>query len=315
MRHRIIEFLERQRAKHASPHTIAAYRRDLLYFAGHLEATEGRLPCPDEVTSVMVRNHVAALAARGLSAATVGRKLSAVRSLFADLLSRGEITADPAARVKSPKRPHRLPRFLAKEDMETLVESPRGEARLEVRDRAMLETLYAGGVRVSELVGLDVQDLRLSEGLIRVLGKGKKERVVPVGPAARAALSDYLALWRDWRAAGRRETDRAPLFLNQRGDRLSTRGMSWVLAKRLRRSGVLTRVSPHGVRHSFATHLLDGGADLRAIQELLGHASLATTQRYTHVSGDQVAAVYEAAHPRAKRKRAGAAKRPGKGGS
>jgi integrase/recombinase XerC len=250
----------------------------------------------------MVRGFGADLKSRGLAASSIARSLSAVRGLLAELAARDEIAASPAARVAGPKRPRRLPRLLARPDMEALVAAPKGERRLEVRDRAILETLYGAGIRVSEATGIDLQDLRLGEGLVRVWGKGKKERIVPVGETARRALGEYLELWGPWRAKGRKERDRSPLFLNRGGDRLSARGLAWVLAKRLAESGVFASISPHGMRHSFATHLLDAGADLRAIQELLGHASLSTTQRYTHVSLEHVAAAYRAAHPRAARR-------------
>jgi len=163
----------------------------------------------------------------------------------------------------------------------------------------MLETLYSAGIRVSELVGLDLPDLRLGEGLLRIWGKGNKERIVPIGQIAQDALNDYVGLWGPWRAKGKREPRRSPLFLNHRGDRLTARGLALILDKWLKQSGALARISPHGMRHSFATHLLDGGADLRAIQELLGHVSLSTTQRYTHVSTEQLMRAYKAAHPRA----------------
>jgi integrase/recombinase XerC len=299
MRDAVAAHLERLAARGLSPHTLRAYGRDLGTFVDFLRAAEGRVPAPAEVSADMVRGFGAHLKGRGMAAASVGRALSAVRGLLAELAARGEIPASPADRVRGPKRPRRLPRLLARPDMDALLAAPRGEGRLAVRDRAILETLYATGIRVAEAVGIDLQDLRLGEGLVRVRGKGNKERIVPLGGPAREALGCYLGLWGPWRAKGTREPERAPLFLNGRGDRLTTRGLAWMLNRRLGQSGVFARISPHGVRHSFATHLLDAGADLRAIQELLGHASLSTTQRYTHVSLEHVSAAYRAAHPRA----------------
>jgi integrase/recombinase XerC len=299
VRDAVAAHLERLAGRDASPHTLRAYRRDLGCFLDFLAAAEGRVPAPAEVTAEMVRAFGAHLKGKGLAATSIARALSAVRGLLTELAARDEIPANPGLRVSGPKRPRRLPRLLARPDMETLLATPRGQGRMAVRDRAILETLYAAGVRVAEAAGLDLQDLRLGEGLIRVKGKGRKERIVPLGSAAREALGAYLDLWGPWRARGTRERDRSPLFLNPRGDRLTTRGLANILARRLAESGVFARISPHGMRHSFATHLLDAGADLRAIQELLGHASLSTTQRYTHVSLEHVAAQYRAAHPRA----------------
>jgi integrase/recombinase XerC len=294
------EHLERLTARGLSPHTLRAYARDLETFAAFLASAEGALPAPDAVTGAMVQAFGAHLRGTGLAPASISRALSAVRGLFADLAARGVVPANPGAQVAGPKRPRRLPRLLPAPDMAALVAAPKGEGRLAVRDRALLETMYASGIRVGEAADLDVPDLRLDEGLVRVRGKGRKERIVPVGGPAREALGHYLALWGPWRAKGRREPSRAPLFLGRTGDRLTARGLAWILARRLSESGVFGRISPHGVRHSFATHLLDAGADLRAIQELLGHASLSTTQRYTHVSLAHLESAYRDAHPRAR---------------
>jgi len=319
MERAIAGYLERLAGRGMSAHTVRAYGGDLAEFRVFLARAEGEAPAPAEVTPGMVRGFMAGLMGRGLAAASTGRKLAAVRGLFADLRGRGEVSTDPCARVRSPKLPERLPRLPGRDDLNRLLAGGGGEAadspadvggsatppqgvaadRLAVRDRAIFETLYGAGVRAAELVGLDRQDLRLGEGLIRVLGKGRKERIVPIGGGAARALADYLNLWSAWRATGRREPKRAPLFLNREGNRLTTRGLAWILSRRLAEAGVLRPTSPHGLRHAFATHLLDNGADLRAIQELLGHANLSTTQRYTHVSTAQLTAAYEAAHPRA----------------
>ncbi|MBI5138125.1 MAG: tyrosine recombinase [Nitrospirae bacterium] len=300
MRDGVTQFLDGLAIKGLSAHTRRAYRRDLEQLCDFLQGAEGHLPAPAQVTPHMVRGFAGALSGRGLSATSIGRKLSAVRGLFDDLARRGVIGASPAERVRAPKRPTRLPRVLPKQDVATLLDGAGGATRADLRDKAMLETLYGAGIRVSELVGLDLGDVRLKDGLVRVWGKGNKERIVPMGAAAARALEDYIAVWGPWRAGGRAEPRRSPLFLNRSGNRLTTRGMALILKKRLAESGVLTRVSPHGLRHSFATHLLDGGADLRAIQELLGHVSLSTTQRYTHVSTERLKEAYQAAHPLAR---------------
>jgi len=300
MRAAIEAYLERLTARGMSAHTLRAYTRDLEQFAAFLTSAEGTLPAPEGVTGAMVQAFGAHLKGRDLAPSSISRALSAVRGLFSDLAARGEVPANPGAQVSGPKRPSRLPRLLPEPDMQTLVAAPRGEGRLAVRDRALLETMYASGIRVGEAADLDVPDLRLDEGLVRVRGKGRKERIVPLGSPAREALGHYLALWGPWRAKGRREPSRAPLFLGRTGDRLTARGLAWILARRLSESGVFGRISPHGVRHSFATHLLDAGADLRSIQELLGHASLSTTQRYTHVSLAHLESAYRDAHPRAR---------------
>ncbi len=306
MRIAVGDYLVRAEGRQLSPHTIRAYRRDLQRFVLYLEQAEGQPVAPTDVTTDMVRGYAAHLTRSGLAASSVSRKLSSLRGLFHDLTSRQIIPSDPSAALRGPKRPQKLPRLLAQPDMTALVESPSGEGRYDLRDRAILETLYGAGLRVGELCSLNRQDLRLREGLVRVWGKGGKERIVPLGRQAAAALSRYLAIWPNWRAMSNSDdegNEGAPLFLNRLGKRLTTRGLSSMLAKRVLQSGILSSASPHGLRHSFATHLLDGGADLRAIQELLGHASLSTTQRYTHVSTERLSAAYRAAHPRAKRTR------------
>jgi integrase/recombinase XerC len=299
VRDAVTGFMAQLALKGLSTHTRRAYRRDLEQFIEFLAAAEGQLPTPSKISTEMVRGFVGHQHDRGLAATSIGRKLSSIKSLFADLALRGVINANPAALVRSPKRAERLPRVLPQKDMEALLNAPKGSDAFGMRDRAMLETLYSAGIRVSELVGLDLADVRLKDGLLRVWGKGNKERIVPIGQLAQDALSDYITIWGPWRAKGRTEPRRSPLFLNHRGNRLTARGMALILEKRLRESGALARISPHGMRHSFATHLLDGGADLRAIQELLGHVSLSTTQRYTHVSTEQLQRAYHAAHPRA----------------
>ena len=274
----------------ASPHTLRSYRVDLEDFTTFLEAHAPGTA----VTSVdarVVRAFIAHLHGRSLAPATIGRRLAAVRSWFKFLVRRGALKANPARDVRAPRLPKTLPNFLPVDDAKTLVDG-RGIGGAErVRDLAVLELLYASGLRVSELAGLDLDDVDRSDQTVRVLGKGGKERVVPFGDAAARALEAHL---------GRRGFHDGPLFPNARGGRLTVRSMHRIVRRSARAARLARRVTPHTLRHSFATHLLDSGADLRMIQELLGHSRLSTTQRYTHVTPDRLAVVYDAAHPRAR---------------
>jgi integrase/recombinase XerC len=294
--HRFVRHLEVERR--ASPHTVRAYVADLSQYAAFLRA-RGAAVLPSSPT--LVRAFVAEAAATA-GPASLGRKLSTLRTLYRFLVREGLTADNPARAVTSPRRPKRLPEVLPEEEVAALVEAPAGEvAPLALRDRAFLELLYASGLRVSELTGLDVGDVDLAQGLARVLGKRRKERIVPFGVPAADALRRWLSDGRPSLAA-RARARAAPgaLFLNHRGGRLSPRSVArrisrWVLA-----AGLPRHVHPHVLRHSFATHLLGNGADLRGIQELLGHASLSTTQRYTHLDWKRLADVYDRAHPRAK---------------
>lgn len=283
----------------ASPHTIRNYTIDLGQFLAYLEPEgRGRDGGADlsRIDEVVVRGFVAWLHGRGLARASIARKLAAVRSLFRYLWRQGLVEANPAQAVPSPKLFKRLAAHLSVDEAEQLLEAVRGEGVRTLRDRALFELCYASGSRVGELVGLDVEDLDLDGGLVKVRGKGKKERIVPMGSKAVRALRAYLARRGELAPKG----DPPPaLFLNARGGRLTARAVEQLLVKYLVRSGLGKKITPHGLRHSFATHLLDGGADLRVIQELLGHSRLSTTQRYTHVSLDRLAEVYDRAHPRA----------------
>ena len=227
-----------------------------------------------------------------LSPVTMGRKLAAVRSYGSWLCRVGTLQSNPARAIRNPKAPQNLPRFLSEPEIKSLLESP-DDSDLGRRDRAILELLYATGVRASELTGLDTDTIDLDQRTVRVLGKGRKERLVPFGSCAAAAVRDYLEVRALW------ATRSTALFLSPNGSRLSTDGLRKLLAKHLGNAAINKRVTPHAIRHSFATHLLNAGADLRAIQELLGHASLASTQIYTHVSTTQLKAIYDKAHPRA----------------
>jgi integrase/recombinase XerC len=281
--------------RNVSPHTCAAYLRDLAEFreflVNHGGADTALLP---RIDHLLLRRYLTELHKRN-QRTSIARKLSALRSFFRYLVREGVLSANPAAAVATPKRSRYLPKTLSVDEAAALMERGHGATTLALRDRAFLELLYSSGLRVSELTGLDVGGLDLRENLVRVLGKGRKERIVPVGAKAHAALVAYLE------ARGTAGDDQ-PLFTNHRGGRLTPRSVQRHLKTRLLKAGVLKDISPHALRHSFATHLLDGGADLRAIQELLGHASLSTTQRYTQVSVDQLMAVYDKAHPRSRKK-------------
>jgi integrase/recombinase XerC len=291
---RFAAYLETERR--ASPHTVRAYLGDLAQYAAYL-ADAGAPIVPS--SPALVRAFVARAA--GASGATsLGRKLSTLRSFYAFLVREGLAPGNPARAVASPRRPKRLPEVLPEADVAALVEAPSAEqGALALRDRAFLELLYASGLRVSELTGLDVDDVDLGEGLVRVLGKRRKERVVPFGRTADAALRRWLEEGRPALAAA--STPHGALFLNHRGGRLTQRSIARRLERWVLSAGLPRHVHPHVLRHCFATHLLGNGADLRGIQELLGHASLSTTQRYTHVDWKRLAEVYDRAHPRAKR--------------
>ncbi len=292
------EFLAYLRAERgASPHTVSAYAADLGQFAAFLE----RLPSPPgDMTAVghlHVRAFLAFLQSKRYSRRSVARKLAAVRTFFRFLARRG-LPANPARSVATPRLGRRLPRFLQEREAGALVERPDPRTPLGRRDRALLEVLYGAGLRVGELVRLDLEDVDSSRGLLHVRGKGGRERLAPLGSRAIAALAAYLDGGRPALLGGGGAGERA-LFLNCRGGRLSARGVRDVVARHSAGLGNGGAVSPHTLRHSFATHLLDNGADLRAVQELLGHASVSTTQIYTHVTRERLRAVYERAHPRA----------------
>jgi integrase/recombinase XerC len=282
--------------RRASVHTVRAYVADLSQYAAFL-AEQGAPVVPS--SPALVRAFVARAAARA-GAASLGRKLSTLRSFYRFLVRERLAPGNPARTVASPRKPKRLPQVLPEEEAAALVEAPqRTGGPLALRDRAFLELLYASGLRVSELTGLDVSHVDLAERLVRVLGKRRKERIVPFGSSAAEALRRYLDAGRPALAA-RSRAGRGALFLNARGGRLSTRSVARRIARWVRVAGLPRHVHPHVLRHSFATHLLGNGADLRGIQELLGHASLSTTQRYTHLDWKRLAEVYDRSHPRAR---------------
>ena len=324
-----LQYLEVEES--ASPHTLKAYRVDLGQFAGFLAAwlegrdvdyrgQDGRLRRrrqtdndgapdsngpgsidPHEIDTAAVRAWAARMHAAGLSPVTMSRKLAALRSFCAQLCRTGALQTNPARAVHNPKTPRKLPRFLSEPEIASLLEAP-DDSPLGRRDRAVLELLYATGLRASELTGLNLDSLDLEVRTLRVVGKGRKERVVPFGMPAMRAVREWLKVRDEWPKPVLTATDDRALFLTPTGRRLSNDGLRRLLAQRLRQAAINKQATPHAIRHSFATHLLNAGADLRAIQELLGHASLGTTQVYTHVSTTQLKSVYDRAHPRAQRR-------------
>jgi integrase/recombinase XerC len=278
--------------RHLSPNTVAAYRGDLQDLAEFLERGGMDLAT---ATHGQLRRWLAHLGTRGFARSSIARRAASVRSLYRFLVRRGTVERNPASLLSAPKVPGRLPGVLKSTEAASLVAAPAGDA-WSVRDRAILELLYASGIRVSELCGLDLGDVDLDRGRVRVLGKGGKEREVPIGDPAADSVRAFLE-----RRGETLKPGPAPgaLFLNRRGRRLTARDTRAVVEKY--RGAVLAgrRVSPHTLRHSFATHLMEGGADIRSVQELLGHASLGTTQRYTHVSRGRLFGAYRRSHPRA----------------
>ncbi|MDX1500907.1 MAG: tyrosine recombinase XerC [Thermoanaerobaculia bacterium] len=297
---RFLRHLEEER--NLSPHTVRAYRNDLTRFLAFLTrdffGRELAAIAPAEVDRLAVRSFAAHLGQSGLSSRTRARTLSALRSLFRFACREEILRENPAAGVRNPKQPRTLPRHLRPAEIEALLDSVEGDEPLDRRDRALLEMLYATGLRVGELVSLEWGDVDLRGRVLRVLGKGGKERMVPFGRLA----ADRLAAWREvWHRVRREGADGEPLWLNQRGGRLTDRSVRRILDRRVADASLASGVHPHTLRHTFATHLLEGGADLRAIQELLGHSSLSTTQRYTHLELDRLLAVYRDSHPRARK--------------
>jgi integrase/recombinase XerC len=299
--HRFLEHLQGERQ--LSPQTLRAYEHDLVTFhaflAGDFLGKDPEAVRPQDVDALAVRSFLAALTRQGLGKRSQGRALSAVRSLFRFACLEGVLAANPAQGVKTPKVPKTLPRHLRPGEVEDLIEAPSGDEPLRKRDRAILELLYAAGLRVSELVGLDWKDIDLSARVLRVMGKGSKERMVPFGRPAADALRRWLEVWEGVRDPMKEDED--PVFLNHAGGRLTDRSVRRVIDRWVDAAAVARGVHPHTLRHTFATHLLENGADLRAIQELLGHSSLSTTQKYTHLEVDRLLSVYRDAHPRARR--------------
>lgn len=296
------EFLEKlKHEKSYSKHTLRAYQNDLIQFKDFLEAEK----CKGlkYINHLLLRKFLAFLRSKSFSTTTIARKVAALRSFFKYLNQQGIIVQNPFEILRTPKQAKKLPHFLSINDVNTLLETPDETKTFGLRDRAILETLYSTGIRVSELVNLDKDDVDFYGELMKVQGKGKKERLVPLGSFAIKAIKKYMntqsekkqpekGSWKDL-------SKKSPLFLNKYGDRLSSRSVARLLDKYLKMTGVNLLTSPHTFRHSFATHMLDKGADLRSVQELLGHSNLSTTQIYTHVTTERLKQVYDKTHPRA----------------
>ncbi len=277
----------------SSPPTIDAYRRDVVRLA-EFAGTRGAVR-PLDLGPSLLRDYVYHLKDLGLAPASIRRNVSAVRTYFRFLLGEGHLVRDPSERLDSPKRWRALPDVLTVDEVTRLLAAPSLDEPLAFRDRAMLELAYGAGLRVSEWITLGVRDLMLEEGLLRVFGKGSKERLVPIGRTAIGAVAIYV---RELRPRLERGAGKGVLFLNARGEPLTRMGAWKILRKYVEQSGIAKHVSPHTLRHSFATHLLEGGADLRAVQEMLGHADISTTQIYTHVDREYLRTVHRQYHPR-----------------
>lgn len=317
---RFLQYLRVER--NVSDLTLKSYREDMDALAEYLyDLYDGRIPAPAEITTMQLRGYVSAMHEAGYAHATVARRLASLRSFFRFGLRDGWVTENPAKPLRNPRGKRSLPYFLSTEEIGALLTAPPGADPFGLRDRAILETMYSAGVRVGELVGMDLGDLSLAEGLVRVRGKGRKERFAPIGSYAVKALRTWMiyrkellegrldALGRSRPTARRPSAARRgpdanpaeePVFLNKFGGRLTTRSIGRMIEKYLKQKGLDSRTTPHTLRHSFATHLLDRGADIRSVQELLGHKSLVTTQIYTHLSTANLLEVYEKAHPRAR---------------
>ena len=282
--------------RNMSPETIRAYEKDLYQFLRFFRKREPAKTNPAEIVSLDVREFLATLREKNYQKTTIVRKLATIRSFYKFLMKKGHVTTNPMTDIETPKVEKRLPRFLGVEEVEKLLSAPKGDTFQSLRDRAILETLYSTGLRVSELTSLNVADIDLSSEIIKARGKGDRERVVPVGSFALDAVRKYLEARTKITSVNTKDPD--ALFLNRFGDRLSSRSIRKILDKYIRITGLDERTSPHTLRHSFATHLLNRGANLRIVQELLGHKHLSTTQIYTHVTTSNIKQAYEESHPR-----------------
>ena len=281
---KFIRYLEIE--KNYSPHTVLNYRLDLEDFKKFL----GEGINLEKIDYLLLRKYLALMKEKGLSSRSVNRRLSTLRSFFRFLTREGLLKTNPMLSLSSPKQEKRLPLFMTEEEVSRLIEATHPKDEMGLRDKAILETFYSSGLRISELVGLDIEDIDFISGIVKVLGKGRKERITPIGDSALLAIRAYLE---------KRKKEQAALFLNKNKSRISTRGVRNIVSKYIHRAGIKQGVSAHTLRHSFATHLLNRGADLRSVQELLGHVNLSTTQIYTHLTTDRLKSVYDKAHPRA----------------
>lgn len=299
MNQHIEAFLEALRLRAVSEHTLAAYESDLRDFETFLKSRKAAI---ESIDHLVIRDFLGQLYERRLEKTSVSRKLACLRTFFKFLVRDGRLKTNPAELISSPRLPQKLPSYLSEDEAATVVEMPTGDAFKDQRDRAILELLYASGLRVRELVGLNDENLDMTQQLVRVFGKGRKQRIVPFGEFAARAIASYLEQ-RDRLGLAESEDDgQTPVFVSVNGRRLSARDVQRLVERTRLSLPSGRRLTAHTLRHSFATHLLENGADLRAIQELLGHSSLATTQKYTHVSLEHLRAEYDKAHPKAKGK-------------
>ncbi|MFT3881885.1 MAG: tyrosine recombinase XerC [Gemmatales bacterium] len=283
--------------KNSSEHTTKAYRDDLTQAINYFRTQLGKDAGIRQVSTRTIRGFLAHLHEQGLSKSTISRRLAAVRSWFKFLCRQSELTTSPAEGVRGPKKDKKLPKFLTEETTDKVLHSPEQDEQSGPRDHAILETIYSAGLRVSECVQLNLDDVNLDDNVLLVRGKGKKERLAFLGDSARKAIEEWLEERKKLLQIKGKETD--ALFINKFGTRLTTRSVGRLLAKYLRQLGLAGQASPHTLRHSFATHLLDRGAEIRSVQELLGHRSLTTTQIYTHLTTQRLQESYKKAHPRA----------------
>ena len=284
--------------RNASELTLKSYREDLAALSAYLTEACGQCPDAGSITTVLLRGYVAHLNEQGYSKATIARRLASLRSFFRSGARQGWCQGNPAKPLRNPRGARKLPHFLTTDELARLLEAPRGNQPASLRDRAILETMYSAGLRVSEVVGLNDSDLDWAADVVRVRGKGRRERLAPIGSFAVRALRAWLEQRKLHPSV--KPSSSAPVFVNKFGRRLTTRSVGRMLEKHLKTAGLDERTTPHTLRHSFATHLLDRGADIRSVQELLGHKSLTTTQIYTHVTTARLREVYERAHPRAR---------------
>ena len=298
MQQEIAAFVEALRNRAVSEHTLSSYRSDLRQFHAFLKLRKRSL---DSLDHLCLRDFLSHLHEKKLQKTSIARKLACLRTFFNFLVRDGRLKSNPAELISSPRLPKKLPSYLSEKEAAAVVELPQGTALKDLRDRAILELLYASGLRVRELVGLNDENVDLGQQLVRVFGKGRKQRIVPFGEYAGRALAEYLGERDRLVLASPEASGHTPVFVSLRGRRLNARDVQRLVEKTRLRLPSGRRLTAHTLRHSFATHLLERGADLRAIQELLGHASLATTQKYTHVTLEHLRAEYEKAHPKAKR--------------
>lgn len=292
---RFLRFLSAERG--GSAHTVKGYREDLLQLADYLR--EANCQRPADASTVLLRRYAAGMHATGYAPTTIARKLASIRSFFRFGHREGWVSSNPALPLRSPKQGRRLPKFLTGDEISRLLIAPQATTDAGLRDRAILELLYSAGLRVAELAATNDLDLDLQAGTVRVRGKGRRERLGIVGSHARQAITKWVKV-RQRFASSSQKNSPSPLFINRFGGRLSARSIGRLLEKHLAAAGLTGRASPHTLRHSFATHLLDAGADIRSVQELLGHKSLVTTQIYTHVTTSRLLEAFDRAHPRAK---------------